>query len=146
MKINTKERYGLRALAIVAALGKKETPISIQWLAEEQNLSPEYLEKMFAKFKKAGITKSRKGIQGGYYIDKDLKSITLEEIFIALDTPFGVSDTVDSQLPIFQVMNKLVWQDINQEYGEYIKHHTLEEVKSNYLDRNQLKADAHTTS
>lgn len=54
MKLSTKGRYGLRAL-IDLAVHADEGAVSIQSIAERQNISESYLEQLARLLKKAGI-------------------------------------------------------------------------------------------
>ena len=68
MKLSTKGRYGLRAMIDLAVYSEKE-PVSIQSIADRQNISERYLEQLMASLKKEGLVKSIRGHQGGYLIN-----------------------------------------------------------------------------
>ena len=48
MKLSTKGRYGLRAMIDLAVYSEKE-PVSIQSIADRQNISERYLEQLMAR-------------------------------------------------------------------------------------------------
>ena len=54
MKISTKGRYGLRALADLAANSQGE-PIALAMVAARQKISLNYLEQVFGQLRKAGL-------------------------------------------------------------------------------------------
>jgi len=89
MKINTKVRYGLRAMIEVAEKGKFD-PVRTSELAKSQNLSVKYLEALMVKLKNAGLVHSVRGNKGGYLLAKDTATITAYDIFIALDESFEI--------------------------------------------------------
>ena len=60
MKLSTKGRYGLRAMIDLAVYSEKE-PVSIQSIADRQNISERYLEQLMASLKKEGLVKSIRG-------------------------------------------------------------------------------------
>lgn len=64
MKLSTKGRYGLRAMIDLAVYSEKE-PVSIQSIADRQNISERYLEQLMASLKKEGLVKSIRGANGG---------------------------------------------------------------------------------
>ena len=66
MKLSTKGRYGLRAMIDLAVYSEKE-PVSIQSIADRQNISERYLEQLMASLKKEGLVKSIRGANGGYH-------------------------------------------------------------------------------
>ena len=83
MKLSMKSRYGLRAL-IDLSVNSKNEQVALGGIAERNNISPQYLEQVFASLRKAGIVKSIKGSQGGYFLNKPAEQITISEVIEAL--------------------------------------------------------------
>ena len=84
MRLNTKSRYAVMALADLARF-KENKPISLRDISLRQSISLLYLEQIFLKLKKNNIVKSIRGANGGYILNKNPKQIRLSEIFLALD-------------------------------------------------------------
>ena len=84
MRLNTKSRYAVMALADMASF-KENKPISLRDISLRQSISILYLEQIFLKLKRNNIVKSTRGIKGGYVLVKNPKQIKLSEIFLALD-------------------------------------------------------------
>jgi len=84
MKLNTRSRYAVMALADIASFDR-QNPISLRDISLRQNISLVYLEQIFSKLKKNNIVKSVRGINGGYILTKDPEQIKLLNIFSALD-------------------------------------------------------------
>ena len=84
MKLNTKSRYAVMALADMSNFSRK-TPVSLRDISLRQSISLLYLEQIFLKLKKNNLVKSIRGTNGGYILNKDPKEIKLSEIFLALD-------------------------------------------------------------
>lgn len=59
-------------------------------IAERNNISPQYLEQVFASLRKAGIVKSIKGSQGGYFLNKPAEQITISEVIEALEGDYRI--------------------------------------------------------
>lgn len=138
MKISTKGRYGLRALVDLSANAKEE-PIALAMIAKRQNLSLNYLEQVFGTLRKAHIVKSIKGAGGGYLLAKDSSSITVKEVFEALEGSFSIADSNDSedeQDYIKQAIKSLVWNHIDKAVNGFLEDTTLEKLVNEY---NQLK-------
>ena len=55
MKINTKVRYGLRALAYIAENSSDERLVRIKEISEDQGISVQYLEQILFKLKNESI-------------------------------------------------------------------------------------------
>ena len=84
MKINSKSRYAVMALADIANFNR-QNPVSLRDISLRQNISLVYLEQIFSKLKKNNIVKSIRGTNGGYILTKDPEQIKLSNIFSAVD-------------------------------------------------------------
>ncbi len=84
MRLNTKSRYAVMALADMARFNA-EKPISLRDISLRQSISLQYLEQIFLKLKKKNIVKSIRGSNGGYLLSKNANHLKLSEIFYALD-------------------------------------------------------------
>jgi len=84
MKLNSKSRYAVMALADIASFDK-QNPVSLRDISLRQNISLVYLEQIFSKLKKNNIVKSIRGTNGGYILTKDPDQIKLSNIFSAVD-------------------------------------------------------------
>ena len=74
MKLSTKGKYGLRAFIDLAASGEGQ-PVSILSIAQRQEISISYLEKLMAMLKKAGLVESVRGVNGGYTVARPMDEI-----------------------------------------------------------------------
>ena len=70
MKLNTRGRYAVMALADIANFDR-QNPVSLRDISLRQNISLVYLEQIFSKLKKNNIVKSIRGTNGGYILTKD---------------------------------------------------------------------------
>jgi len=84
MKLTTKGRYAVMALADIAAFDKGN-PVSLRDISLRQNISLVYLEQIFSKLKKNNIVKSTRGVNGGYILTEEADKIKLSNIFLAVD-------------------------------------------------------------
>ena len=94
MKLSKKSRYGLRALIDLAVNSRTEL-VSLGSIAQRNDISAQYLEHVFSALRKAHIVKSMKGSQGGYFLERDLKVITVAQIVEALEGTYDLEDEVD---------------------------------------------------
>ena len=58
-------------------------------------MSAQYLEHVFSALRKDHIVKSMKGSQGGYFLERDPKEITVAQIVEALEGTYDLEDEVD---------------------------------------------------
>jgi Rrf2 family protein len=93
MKLSTKSRYGLRALFDMA-YNAGNLPTQVQDISRRQNISPRYLEQIFQGLKKAGILKSKRGPQGGYFLTRNPDEITVLEVISATEGGIYLVDCV----------------------------------------------------
>lgn len=116
MKLSTKGRYGLRAMIDLAIYSEKE-PVSIQSIADRQNISERYLEQLMAKLKKAGLVVSIRGANGGYQMAKSALEISVGDVLRALEGDLravtcsaGEGGCEKADLCV----SRYVWQRINE--------------------------------
>ena len=84
MKLTSKGRYAVMALADMAAFDKKN-PVSLRDISLRQNISLLYLEQIFFRLKRNNIVKSIRGTNGGYILAKNPDQIKLGTILLAVD-------------------------------------------------------------
>ena len=84
MKLTSKGRYAVMALADIAAFDKRN-PVSLRDISLRQNISLLYLEQIFFRLKRNNIVKSIRGTNGGYILAKNPDQIKLGTILSAVD-------------------------------------------------------------
>lgn len=84
MKLTTKGRYAVQALADIAAFGSGGS-VSLSAIAERQGLSAAYLEQLFLKLRRAGLVDSARGAEGGYRLARAADAISVSAIVDAVD-------------------------------------------------------------
>ena len=84
MKLSTKSRYAVMALADIARFENNE-PISLRDISIRQGISLVYLEQLFLKLKKNEIVKSIRGNKGGYTLNKRPSDIKISDILYAVE-------------------------------------------------------------
>ena len=144
MRLSKKSRYGLRALVDLSVRAKEEQ-ISLNSIAERNNISLQYLEQVFAALRRAGIVKSIKGPQGGYLLDRPADKITVLEIVKALEGSYEledeeISDQVEGK-EISMSIQELIIDPVNKKLHEILEHITLQDLESDYLYKAENSAD-----
>ena len=83
MRITAKEEYGLRCILQLASAPPGE-PLNAAEIARREGLSCPYVEKLLWTLKKAGVTKSHRGVKGGYVLAAPPEQISLGDVQRAL--------------------------------------------------------------
>ncbi len=87
MKINTKIRYGMRMLVVLALESRL---MSTAELGKMMLVSPKYLRKLAGPIEKAGLIRSVQGVYGGYQLNRDARDISVLDLFFAFNEPIQV--------------------------------------------------------
>ena len=130
MKINTRVRYGLRAILRVAE-GYGGPPVSIATIAEEQEISAKYLEQVIGPLRKAGLVKSQKGVKGGYSLAHEPGEITLWQVIAALDAHPHLVECVDDPSTCTRVdccITHEIWKRLDLKLQEFWRGFTLADL------------------
>jgi Rrf2 family protein len=87
MRISKKAEYALRAMV---ALGRK--PMGTTWLIEEiseaERIPVKFLEQILLELRRADLLRSRRGVGGGYQLQRPAAEIALGEILLIIDGRF----------------------------------------------------------
>jgi Rrf2 family iron-sulfur cluster assembly transcriptional regulator len=128
MRITTRGRYALRACLALARLSKDGSPVSINSLSEEENISSVFLEQIFFKLRKAGIVGSVRGPGGGFCFSKPLESITAKEVLDAAgeDLTVTLCDKHEEDCDrISGCVSHKIWIEVTGLVNEYLRKITL---------------------
>ncbi|MBN1648111.1 MAG: Rrf2 family transcriptional regulator [Spirochaetales bacterium] len=94
MRVTTKGRYALRAIVRLTT-AQDGKPVSIRSLSEVEGISPEFLEQIFFKLRKAGLITSTRGPGGGFMLNRDPAKITVADIFLAVGEGLALTPCTD---------------------------------------------------
>ncbi len=94
MRISAKADYALRAAAELATADGG--PVKGEQLATRQDIPPKFLENILGDLRHAGLVRSQRGADGGYWLQRPAAEITLAEIVRAVEGPLA---TVRGQRP-----------------------------------------------
>jgi Rrf2 family cysteine metabolism transcriptional repressor len=84
VRVSTRELYGLRAMGEFARhFG--QGPLSLAEVARTQGISQPYLEQIAIDLRRAGLLRSRRGAQGGYYLARAPEATTAGDVIRALE-------------------------------------------------------------
>ena len=127
MKVNTKIRYGLRLLIVVA---NKPEGILQKDFAKEQGISVKYLDSIIPMLKLKGLLINVNGKGSGYKLAKSASEITLYDIYTAFE-PISVVNCVSNPETCQKSKNCKAftyWCELKIEISEILKRKTLVEI------------------
>jgi Rrf2 family iron-sulfur cluster assembly transcriptional regulator len=135
MRITTRGRYALRASLALAKLGTEGTQVSINNLADAENVSSVFLEQIFFKLKKAGIVTSVRGPGGGFCFAQPLDKLTVRQILEAAGENLDITfcDKREEKCErVGECMSHQVWIGANELVKEYFAGITLASILERY--------------
>ncbi|OEV08375.1 RrF2 family transcriptional regulator [Streptomyces nanshensis] len=86
MHISAKADYAVRALVELAA--DSAQPQTCEGIATTQGIPFRFLKSVFRDLRSAGLVRSQRGCEGGYWLGRDAGTITVAEVMRAVDGEF----------------------------------------------------------
>jgi len=87
MRLTSKGRYAVMAMADLALHGGGERAVPLQDVARRQEISLSYLEQLFARMRRAGLVSGVRGPGGGYRLSRAASAVTIADIIAAVNEP-----------------------------------------------------------
>jgi Rrf2 family iron-sulfur cluster assembly transcriptional regulator len=131
MRITTRGRYALRASLALAKLGQDGSPVSINSLSEQENISSVFLEQIFFKLRKAGIVSSVRGPGGGFCFARSLDTLTIKEILDAAGEELDIVSCdkhIENCGRIGYCLSHKVWTDVTNLVNDFFNSITLASI------------------
>lgn len=93
MKLTSRSEYALLALVHLARQDPEEF-VTVQAIAEAQEIPPRFLEQILLALKRARYVRSLKGQHGGFQLARAPKEINLAEIIRLIDGALAPTESV----------------------------------------------------
>src|SRR3954469_8226070 len=87
MRISAKTDYAVRAAAALAAQGGG--PVKGEMLATGQRIPQKFLENILSDLRHAGLVRSQRGADGGYWLARPAEEISVADIIRAVEGPLA---------------------------------------------------------
>ncbi|MEI4486417.1 Rrf2 family transcriptional regulator [Frigidibacter sp. MR17.14] len=137
MKLSTKGRYAMVALADLATAGAGKLT-TLAEISERQDISLPYLEQLFVKLRRAGLVDSVRGPGGGYRLARAPEAIRVSEVLEAVEetvsamhTGAGATGGVSGTRA--QSMVNRLWESLSAQVYVFLHATTLQDVVKNGL-------------
>lgn len=130
MKVNTLQRYGLRAM-IEIALDEGQHGVFQKNIASRQKISLRYLDRIISGLKTAGLIRNKAGRRSGYVLARPASEITALNILNAFQADVQIVDCVnpdvECSLKEICVANSF-WEELNICIKDYLKSISLQKL------------------
>jgi Rrf2 family protein len=87
MRVSAKADYALRAVIELAA--SADGPVKGEKIAQAQEIPLKFLENILGDLRHAGIVRSQRGVEGGYWLARPAEEITVAEVVRAVEGPIA---------------------------------------------------------
>ena len=94
MRISARTDYALRVLVSLADAATR--PLTCEGIAEQQGIPYRFLKSVVRDLRVAGLVRSQRGCEGGYWIGRPAAEISVAEVIAAVD---GELLTVNGEVP-----------------------------------------------
>jgi len=122
LKLSNKGLYGIKALYELAQ-NYGGAPLKIREISKRHGLPFSFLEQVLHSLKLSGLVKSRRGVNGGYFLTRPPSEITIGDAVRALEGPIALCDCLqhtDSDVYSKRAMN-CVTSDVYKRLGKKVE-------------------------
>jgi Rrf2 family protein len=90
MRVTAKVDYAVRAAILLAEAAAAEgRPVKGEQIATAQAIPVKYLENILSELRQAGIVRSQRGAEGGYWLGKPAADVSIADIIRAVEGPLA---------------------------------------------------------
>jgi Rrf2 family protein len=88
VRVSAKADYALRAAIELAAVSA-DGPVKGERISQAQEIPLKFLENILSDLRHAGIVRSQRGVEGGYWLARPADEITVAEVIRAVEGPIA---------------------------------------------------------
>lgn len=133
MRLTSKGRYAVMALADLAAAGGGQRAVPLQEISDRQAISLSYLEQLFARMRQAGLVSGVRGPGGGYRLSRPASEVRIADVIAAVNEPIKTTRCKDGALKSCQgkagrCIAHDLWEELGRQIHGFLAAVTLEDV------------------
>jgi Rrf2 family iron-sulfur cluster assembly transcriptional regulator len=133
MRLTSKGRYAVMALADLAASGGAAHAVPLQDISGRQAISLSYLEQLFARMRRAGLVSGVRGPGGGYRLARPAGEVRIAEVIAAVNEPIKATRckegaTKSCQGKAGRCIAHDLWAELGHQIYGFLSSVTLEDV------------------
>jgi Rrf2 family protein len=87
VRVSAKADYAIRAMVELAAAGGG--PLKAERISQAQEIPAKFLENIMGDLRNAGLVRSQRGAEGGYWLARPADEIDLAQVIRAVDGPLA---------------------------------------------------------
>ncbi|TML23526.1 MAG: Rrf2 family transcriptional regulator [Actinobacteria bacterium] len=87
MRVSAKVDYALRAVIELATAG--DGPVKGERIAQAQEIPLKFLENILGDLRQAGIVRSQRGVEGGYWLARPPEEISVADVVRTVEGPIA---------------------------------------------------------
>ena len=88
VRVSAKADYALRAVIELAVVGG-DAPVKGERIAQAQEIPLKFLENILGDLRHAGVVRSQRGVDGGYWLARPAHEITVAEVIRGVEGPIA---------------------------------------------------------
>jgi Rrf2 family protein len=137
MHVTAKSDYAVRAVVELVA-ASREAPRKVDELAQAQDIPVSFLENILTQLRSAGIVRSKRGLDGGYWLAQPAAELSLATVIRAVDGPLvGVRGERPEEVSYVGSAESLqqVWLALRANLRKVLEHVTVADVASGKLPK-----------
>ena len=89
MRVSAKVDYAVRAAIELAAADEPGRPIKGERIAQAQGVPLKFLENILTELRHAGLVRSQRGVEGGYWLARPAGEISIADVIRAVEGPIA---------------------------------------------------------
>ena len=130
LRISEAASLGMHALGLLST--RLDGPLSARMAADRLGVSEAHLSKVLQRLTKVGLLTSTRGPKGGFVLTRDPASVSLLEVFEAIEGPVEPATCLFG-IPLCEgescVLGKVI-VDVNNTLFEYLAEKTLADIST----------------
>ena len=137
MRLSTKMRYASRAMTELGSLPIGGV-LSVREVAQRQHISAKYLERIFQSLSAAGLLTVIHGKRGGFLLAKPPHSISLREVFQAVEGSQAIVECIDApkRCPMSDSCpTRDTWVEIQRYMFDVLQRTTVQQLVERKLEK-----------
>jgi Rrf2 family iron-sulfur cluster assembly transcriptional regulator len=147
MRLTSKGRYAVMAMADLALHGGRERAVPLQDVASRQEISLSYLEQLFARMRRAGLVSGVRGPGGGYRLSRDASNVTIADIIAAVNEPIKATRCEEGSMKSCigrsgRCIAHGLWQEMGDRIQNFLTSVSLADVLAQRFDGSSAQVAA----